>query len=102
MGLKMHAQMDHRLPSLNTVVIPEKVSDASLMRRLLYDFDIEIGGGLGALRGKIWRIGLMGINSSEKNVIMMLETLERTLNKEGLQTNFGEGVKAAIEFYNSH
>ncbi|MDQ1279796.1 MAG: alanine-glyoxylate transaminase / serine-glyoxylate transaminase / serine-pyruvate transaminase [Thermoproteota archaeon] len=102
MGLKMHAQMDHRLPSLNTVVIPDGVSDASLRRRLLNDFDIEIGGGLGALRGKIWRIGLMGINSTEKNVIMMLETLERTLNKEGFHTNFGEGVKAATEFYNSH
>jgi len=68
---------------------------------LLADHNIEIGGGLGALRGKIWRIGLMGLNSSEKNVTLVLEALERALKRQGRRIRLGSGVGAAMECYDS-
>jgi alanine-glyoxylate transaminase/serine-glyoxylate transaminase/serine-pyruvate transaminase len=101
MGLEILAQEDLRLPSLNTVVIPKGVSDINVRRLLLDNYNIEIGGGLGSLKGKIWRVGLMGINSTEKNVILLLEALERTLRKEGYPVKSSSGVKAAIDHYDS-
>ena len=101
MGLEMHAQEGYRLPSLNTVVIPKNVTDVNIRRMLFECFNIEIGGGLGLLKGKIWRVGLMGRNSTEKNVILLLEALERTLRKEGYQNKSSSGVGAAIDFYDS-
>ena len=89
----------NRLPSLTAVKIPEGVSDVNVRRTLLNDFNIEIGGGLGELEGKIWRIGLMGINACERNVILVLEALERALRKEGLPVKPGEGVAAAVEVF---
>ena len=89
----------NRLPSLTAVKIPEGVSDVNVRRTLLNDFNIEIGGGLGELKGKIWRIGLMGINACERNVILVLEALERALRKEGLPVKPGEGVAAAVEVF---
>lgn len=99
MGLKMHAEKEHRLPSLNSVAIPTGVTDTNVRSTLLNDFNIEVGGGLGALRGKIWRVGLMGINSNEKTVIIALEALERALRKEGYKVIAGEGVRAAADFF---
>ncbi|MHA1208881.1 MAG: pyridoxal-phosphate-dependent aminotransferase family protein [Candidatus Freyarchaeota archaeon] len=89
----------NRLPSLTAVKIPEGVSDVNVRRTLLNDFNMEIGGGLGELKGKIWRIGLMGINACERNVILVLEALERALRKEGLPVKPGEGVAAAVEVF---
>ena len=99
MGLGMHAEKEHRLPSLNTVSIPEGILDKNVRTTLLNDFNIEIGGGLGVLAGKIWRVGLMGINSNEKTVILVLEALESALKKEGYELKKGEGVRAATEFF---
>jgi alanine-glyoxylate transaminase/serine-glyoxylate transaminase/serine-pyruvate transaminase len=101
MGLEMHAQAGYRLPSLNTVVIPKEVNDFNVRKMLLDSFNVEIGGGLGILKGKIWRVGLMGLNSSEKNVIYLLEALERILRKEGYHVKPSSGVGAAIDFYSS-
>jgi alanine-glyoxylate transaminase/serine-glyoxylate transaminase/serine-pyruvate transaminase len=101
LGMGMHAQEGHRLPSLNTVKVPEGVSDLNVRRMLLEDFKIEVGAGLGALKGKIWRVGLMGLNSSERNVIIVLEALERALKREGYPIKLGEGVGAATGFYDS-
>ncbi len=101
LGLEMHVKREYRLPSLNSVRIPEKVSDGNVRKTLLDQFNVEIGGGLGALAGKIWRIGLMGINSDEKCVILLLEALERALLKEGWLGRLGEGVSAAINYYGS-
>ena len=97
----MHAHRDHRLPSLNAVDVPEGISDANVRKMLLNDFNIDIGGGLGTLKGKIWRIGLMGMNSSERNVILVLEALERALVREGFKTEACRGIRAAAEFYKS-
>ena len=82
MGLSMAVAADNRLWSLNAVSVPEGVDDARVRTRLL-DENIEIGGGLGPLKGKIWRIGLMGSGSTRENVLLVLDALHRALNAEG-------------------
>ncbi len=83
MGLEMLAAPEHRLWSLNAVRIPPGVDDARVRSQLLEQNNIEIGSGLGALKGKIWRVGLMGSGSTENNVLLLLSALRRTLEKEG-------------------
>ncbi len=97
MGLVLHAQPGHRLNTLTTVCIPEGIDDARIRQRLLSDYSMEIGGGLGTLKGKVWRIGLMGYSSSEQNVLLVLSALEKLLADEGYKTETGAGVKAAIQ-----
>ena len=97
MGLKLHAQEGHRLSMLTSVRIPQGVDDLRVRQRLLNEFSIEIGGGLGPLKGKIWRIGLMGHSSTEENVLLLLSTLEKLLIAEGFQFDPGAGVIAAIK-----
>jgi alanine-glyoxylate transaminase/serine-glyoxylate transaminase/serine-pyruvate transaminase len=98
-GLGLHAEAGHRLPSLTSISIPTGVSDKNVRAILLNEFNIEVGGGLGPLRSKIWRIGLMGMNSNEGNVCLLLEALGRALKKEGYQVQAGAGVKTIVEFY---
>lgn len=81
MGLKCWVAKEHRLPSLTTVAIPEGVNGKEVQRRLLDDFNIEIAGGLGELGGKVWRIGMMGYNAKEENVMMLLSALKIALKK---------------------
>jgi alanine-glyoxylate transaminase / serine-glyoxylate transaminase / serine-pyruvate transaminase len=83
LGLKMLAPPEHRLWSLNAVRIPAGVDDARIRSRLLSEHNIEIGSGFGALKGKIWRIGLMGSGSSNNNVLLLLGALRRILREEG-------------------
>jgi alanine-glyoxylate transaminase/serine-glyoxylate transaminase/serine-pyruvate transaminase len=99
MGLEPHAQARHRLWTLNAVRVPEGVEDAKIRRRLLDEFSIEIGGGLGPLKGQIWRIGLMGYSSSKQNVLLFLGALETVLREEGYQLTAGAGVAAATDVY---
>jgi alanine-glyoxylate transaminase/serine-glyoxylate transaminase/serine-pyruvate transaminase len=99
MGLEPSAQAEHRLWTLNAVKVPEGVEDARIRRRLLDEFSIEIGGGLGPLKGQIWRIGLMGYSSSKKNVLLFLGALETVLREEGYQLAAGAGVAAATDVY---
>jgi alanine-glyoxylate transaminase/serine-glyoxylate transaminase/serine-pyruvate transaminase len=80
LGLQMRVPLDHRLPTLTTVVIPEGTDDGTVRRRLLDEYNIEIAGGLGALRGRVWRIGLMGYSSRRENVLLLLAALERLLS----------------------
>lgn len=70
---------DHSLCTLNCVTVPEGVDEAAIRRRLLDEFDIEIGGGLGGFAGKAWRIGLMGESATKKNVLTLLAALEACL-----------------------
>jgi alanine-glyoxylate transaminase/serine-glyoxylate transaminase/serine-pyruvate transaminase len=79
LGLKLHVAEKHRLPTLTTVVVPEGVDEASVRGRLLREFNIEIAGGLGGLRGRVWRIGLMGYSSQRENVLTLLVALKETL-----------------------
>jgi alanine-glyoxylate transaminase/serine-glyoxylate transaminase/serine-pyruvate transaminase len=95
MGLTLHAQPGHRLNTLTTVRIPPNVDDLRVRQRLLNEFGIEIGGGLGTLKGKVWRIGLMGHSSTEENVLLLLSALEKLLTDEGYPVEPGAGVAAA-------
>ena len=79
MGMHMHVPLEYRLPSLTTVRIPDGVDDAAIRRQLLQEYNIEIAGGLGELKGKVWRIGLMGYSSRKENVLLLLSALERLL-----------------------
>jgi alanine-glyoxylate transaminase / serine-glyoxylate transaminase / serine-pyruvate transaminase len=98
-GIEFAAQEGHQLPTLNAVHIPEGVDDARVRRRLLEEFGIEIGGGLGAFKGKVWRIGLMGYGSRSANVLLLLAALEQLLAREGHSFPRGAGIAAANEAY---
>lgn len=96
MGLRMAVAPENRLWSLNAVSVPEGIDDARVRARLL-DENIEIGGGLGPLKGKIWRIGLMGSGSTRENVLLVLDALGRALKAEGWKCE--SGVEAAQAVY---
>jgi len=99
MGMVMHARAGHRLNSLNSVRIPAGVDDLRVRQKLLNEYNLEIGGGLGPLKGKIWRIGLMGESSSESNVLYLLYALEKILVAERCELEAGAGVNAAISVF---
>jgi alanine-glyoxylate transaminase / serine-glyoxylate transaminase / serine-pyruvate transaminase len=81
MGLQFLVPEANRLPQLNSVKVPEGVDEATVRQRLLKEFNLEIGAGLGSLAGKIWRIGLMGYSSNPKNILFCLNALERVLTE---------------------
>ena len=87
------------LPMLNAVSIPPGVDDATVRRGLLERFGIEIGGGLGAFKGKVWRIGLMGYGARANNVLLFLSALEQLLAEQSSKFDCGAAVAAANEFY---
>lgn len=95
MGLTLHADAGHRLPMLTTVRIPEGIDDARVRAALLNDHGIEIGGGLGPLRGLIWRIGLMGHGASIESIRLLLPALERALAADGFRCDPGAALAAA-------
>jgi alanine-glyoxylate transaminase/serine-glyoxylate transaminase/serine-pyruvate transaminase len=99
MGLGMAVAREHRLPQLNSVLIPEGVDDAAVRSALLQEFDLEIGAGLGELAGKTWRIGLMGYASNERNVLSCLNALEAVLGRSGAPINSGVALDAAQAVY---
>jgi alanine-glyoxylate transaminase/serine-glyoxylate transaminase/serine-pyruvate transaminase len=72
---------EHRLPTLSTPQIPPSADDAAVRRSLLEDYNIEIAGGFGPLKGKVWRIGLMGFSSRRENVALLLAALEQILHR---------------------
>ena len=92
MGITFIVDEADRLPQLNAVSIPGGVDDAAVRSRLLNEFGLEIGAGLGEMAGKIWRIGLMGTACSQRNVIFCLSALETVLGISG-------GVAAAAACY---
>ena len=98
MGLSMLVQEGERLPMLNAVVIPEGADDLKVRKALLNDLSMEIGGGLGALAGKIWRVGLMGHSSCRRNVFLFLSGLETILKSQGVKVAEG-ALEAASSIY---
>lgn len=86
---------EHSLTTLNAVHIPDGVDDAAVRKRLLSDFGIEIGAGLGPFKGKAWRIGLMGSSSTERNVTLVLSALEVILSEQGYGLTPGAALDAA-------
>jgi alanine-glyoxylate transaminase/serine-glyoxylate transaminase/serine-pyruvate transaminase len=99
LGLKFVVKEASRLPQLNTVTIPDGIDDAAVRSQLLRDYNLEIGAGLGALAGKVWRIGLMGYASNKTNVLFLLGALESVLAGMGAGVTSGAAVKAANNFY---
>lgn len=79
LGLDLLPPPEYRLWTLNAINIPEGVDDLRVRRQLLERFNLEIGGGLGDLKGHVWRVGLMGYSSTENNVMVFLEALRKTI-----------------------
>ncbi|MEJ2083440.1 MAG: alanine--glyoxylate aminotransferase family protein, partial [Acidobacteriota bacterium] len=95
MGLKLAVSPECRLWSLNALTIPEGVDDLAVRQQLLSQFNLEIGGGLGELKGKIWRVGLMGETSRAENVLYFLHAQEACLQQQGFATPaWGAGLVA--------
>ena len=88
-----------RLPTVTSAYVPEGVDDMKVRKQLLAEFGIEIAGGFGPLKGKMWRLGLMGFASQSKNVLLLLAALEKCLLDQGFRTSPGAGVGAAVRSY---
>lgn len=99
LGLGLGAQAGHRAPMLTLTRIPDGVDDGAIRKRLLNDFGLEIGGGLGVFAGKMWRIGLMGESCRRSSVLTCLDALETCLRDEGQTIGAGAGVSAALGYY---
>ncbi len=99
LGIRYAAAEGHQLPMLNAVLVPEGVNDAQVRSGLLNRFGIEIGGGLGAYKGKAWRIGLMGYGSRMDNVLKVLGALEQLLAEQDYRFDHGASVAAANAIY---
>jgi alanine-glyoxylate transaminase/serine-glyoxylate transaminase/serine-pyruvate transaminase len=81
MGLSVLNDPEYALPMLNAVVVPEGADEAEVRKRLLAEYNIEVGAGLGPLKGKIWRVGLMGYAAQERNVVYFLAALRKILRR---------------------
>jgi len=99
MGLTFVVPEGQRLPQLNAVSVPAGIDEAAVRSTLLNDYNLEIGAGLGAMAGKIWRIGLMGYASNETNVLFCLGALDAVLSGMGAPIQSGVAVTAAREVY---
>ena len=99
MGMRLVVDPEYRLPSLTTVYFPEGIEDVPARMKLLNEFGIEIGAGLGDFKGKVWRIGLMGTNSTKANVLALFAALEDVLLSMGAKLAPGAGLQAASEVY---
>ncbi len=99
MGLGLVVAREWRLPQLNSVTVPEGIDEAELRGMLLRDFNLEIGAGLGALAGKVWRIGLMGAAANRQNVLLCLTALEQSLAALGADIKPGVALAAAKAAY---
>jgi alanine-glyoxylate transaminase/serine-glyoxylate transaminase/serine-pyruvate transaminase len=100
MGLELFvANPADRLPTVTAVRVPEGVDDLKVRRQLLDEFDIEIAGGFGPLKGKLWRVGLMGYSCQRNNILLFLAALEKVLLEQGLHVPSGAGTGAAVRSY---
>ncbi len=99
MGLSFVVPEGERLPQLNAVWIPEGVDDREVRGRLLNDYGLEIGAGLGAFAGKVWRIGLMGHACNRRNVLFCLSALEAVLGTLQAPVSRGAAMEAALAAY---
>jgi len=99
MGIDLFAADEVMLPPLTSIVIPDGIEDAKIRSLLLSEYGIEIGGGLGDAKGKIWRIGLMGYGSQRRNVLLVLSALESLLTRFGYKCEPGAALAAAESAY---
>jgi len=100
MGLELFvANPADRLITVTGVRVPDGIEDVKVRRQLLDEFNIEIAGGFGPLKGKLWRVGLMGYSSQRTNVLLLLAALEKVLLDQGFRVPAGAGVGAAVRSY---
>jgi alanine-glyoxylate transaminase/serine-glyoxylate transaminase/serine-pyruvate transaminase len=99
MGLRFLVEEKHQLPQMNAVTCPQGVDEEAVRKSLLNEFNIEIGAGLGPLKGKIWRIGLMGYSCRPDNVMLCLSALGSILMDMGYPIKVGEAEAAAHSAY---
>lgn len=96
LGLELFTADEHALPQVTAIRVPAGIEDLPLRKRLLARFDIEISGGLGAQKGRMWRIGTMGHGASTRNVALVLECLAEALREQGFRPK-ASGAEAALE-----
>jgi len=94
-GLKMLVDPKHRLPQLNTVLVPDGVDEAAVRAHVLKTWDLELGAGLGPLKGKVWRIGLMGASATPWHVRLCLTALAEALAAQGVKVDTAAALAAA-------
>jgi len=99
LGLGFVVEEASRLPQLNAVSFPQQIDEAAVRCALLADYGLEIGAGLGALAGKVWRIGLMGYASNRKNVNLCVSALGNVLNAHGHRCDVSQAIAEAERFY---
>ena len=99
LGLKFVVDQKYRLPQLNAVSFPASIDDLAIRTALLNDYNLEIGSGLGALAGSVWRIGLMGFASNKNNVLLCVSALGNVLAAQGIQTEVSKAVSTAQAVY---
>ena len=99
MGINYLVDEECRLPQLNSVFIPEGIDEKEVRRKLLDEYSLEIGAGLGAFAGKVWRFGLMGTSSRVENVLFCLTSLETVLSEMGVKVERGTAAAAAHQNY---
>ncbi|MFZ1386048.1 MAG: alanine--glyoxylate aminotransferase family protein [Thiolinea sp.] len=99
MGIRFVVEESARLPQLNLITVPEGIDEAAVRTRLLNEYSMEIGAGLGTLAGKVWRIGLMGHASNMQNVLTCLGALDAVLSSMKAPIESGVAVRAAQGFY---
>jgi len=99
LGLNILTQPDYELPVLTAISLPAGVDEMAIRTGLLQEYQIEIGGGFGALKGRLIRIGLMGYNSCRKNVDTVLSAIEHVLPRSGLQQSAGADFAADDAVY---
>lgn len=99
LGLELAVPSDERLVPLTAIRVPEGVDEARVRGRLLADHGIEIGGGLGPLKGRVWRVGLMGAGSTRSNVELAITALAAAIGHEGKSLDLAAGLQAAAACY---
>jgi alanine-glyoxylate transaminase/serine-glyoxylate transaminase/serine-pyruvate transaminase len=102
LGLEPFAQEGHRLWQINAVKVPQGIDDLDVRTRLLRDYNIEIGAGLGPVKGQIWRIGVMGYSANRSNILLVLSALESILGDQGYKVNHGAAGEAAQVVYHEY
>jgi alanine-glyoxylate transaminase/serine-glyoxylate transaminase/serine-pyruvate transaminase len=98
MGLDFVVPESERLPQLNAISVPQGVDEAAVRALLLSDYQLEIGAGLGAMAGKVWRIGLMGHASNPRNVRLCLSALDDVLGRMKVPIQSGVALDAANRY----
>ncbi len=102
LGLEPFAQEGHRLWQINAVKVPQGLDDQGVRTRLLHDYNIEIGAGLGPVKGQIWRVGVMGYSANRSNVLLLLSALEDILGDMNHPFDSGAATEAATGVYHEY